>query len=116
MSRTFRRKGDKKRFKSGRSHFEKSYTHDRDAPKDLIFCGIRSLRSIKLVPMTCKDFWKGYWKFHGDSIKCWGNYKYTRQHFENKCRMKNNQEIARFIKNVDYDPLLYKPGCLSYER
>lgn len=114
MSRTFRRKGDKKRNKSGRSHFEKDYTVDRATSPIASW----RYRNLPLISLEGKAFDKGYWKFHRDSGPGygWGNSNYDRKRSETKCRMDNKQEIARYLKDEEYEVQAYYPGCLSWER
>jgi hypothetical protein len=111
MSRTIRRTRDKKRNKSGRSHFENSYTYD--------WLHTGPINSIWLkVKMEGKAFEKAYWKFHGDRHNSYGfsNSTWSRFDAETSCRMKNKTEIIRYYKNEEYDVFAYNPRCLSWDR
>lgn len=109
MSRTIRRTRDKKRNKSGRSNFVETWITYRE-------CNIFGRGTGRRIPLTGKEYWKGYWKFYGDSIQRWGNPPYSRKHFEDKCRIKNKNELNRYLKDNEYEVMMYKPGCLSWER
>lgn len=113
MSKTFRRKGDKKRNKSGRSHFIRNYVTDCYDDRSINGWG-----GLVHYTLTGKAFDKGYWKFHGDTNPGygWGNSSYDRERFEAECRMNNKQEIARYLKDDEYEIQLHNPGCLSWER
>ena len=113
MSRTFRRKGDKKRNKSGRSNFEHDYITDCYDDDSII-----GWAGLVHYTLTGKAFSKAYWKFHGDTNPSygWGNTKYDRRRFEAKCRMDNKQEIYSYLKDDEYEIQVYYPGCLSFER
>lgn len=122
MSRTIRRTRDKKRNKSGRSHFERDYTFDRECSEEKEFfysadLGI-SWRSRPLVKLQGKAFSKAYWKFHSDTSRGygWGNPQYSRFAFEKHCRMKNKGEIVRYYKDENHEVFAHKPACLSWER
>ena len=114
MSRTFRRKGDKKRNKSGRSHFEKRFTVDHVEPP----VPGRRYGNLPLISLEGKAFDKAFWKFHGDSSNAygWSNPIGSRKAFEAECRMNNKQEIARYLKDDEYEIQFHNPGCLSWER
>ena len=113
MSRTIRRTRDKKRNKSGRSNFEHYYVTDCIDDRTINGWG-----GLKHYTLTGKEFDKKYWKFHGDTTPGygWSVIKYTRQIFEDSCRMKNKEEIQRFYKDEDYEVFTHNPGCLSWER
>jgi len=113
MSRTFRRKGDKKRNKSGRSHFEKDYVNDCYDDRSINGWG-----GLVHYTLTGKAFDKAFWKFHGDSSNAygWSNPIGSRKAFEAECRMNNKQEIARYLKDDEYEIQVYYPSCLSWER
>ena len=113
MSRTLRRTGDKKRNKSGRSNFEHDYVTDCYDDHNINGWG-----GLIHYTLAGKAFSKGYWKFHRDSRPGygWGNSNYDRKRFETKCRMDNKQEIARYLKDEEYEVQAYYPGCLSWER
>jgi hypothetical protein len=116
MSRTIRRTGDKKRNKSGRAHFEHDYTHTYgDSNFESGFYAWGCKRSVKLEG---KEFDKAFWKFHRDNHNSygWSNHTWDRWHYEQRCRMKNKEEIIRFLKDDEYEVIVYQPGCLSWER
>ena len=110
MSRTIRRTRDKKRNKSGRSNFVDDWT--TEYVYDYGYLGPR-----RLVQLEGKAFQKAYWTFHNDTLKHYGgNHPYARKRYEDKCRMKNKNEIDRYLKDTDYEVITYNPGCLSWER
>ena len=110
MARTIRRKGDKKRNKSGGSNSIEWYITDWKNDDDGLYQG--------RVELVGKEFDKGYWKFHRDHHNSygWSNHTWTRARYEDRCRMKNKEEIIRFMKDEEYEIFAYQPGCLSWER
>ena len=115
MSRTIRRTRDKRRNKSGRSNFVETYIFDRvENYMDLTW---ESWAGMPKVKLTGKEYDKQFWRFHRDTHNSygWSNGTYTRKRFENRLRMLNKQEIQKFWKDPDYEVILFKPFCLSWE-
>jgi hypothetical protein len=110
MSRTIRRKGDKKRNKSGSSSSIHWYITDWSIDKDGNYQG--------RVPLEGKEYDQGYWKFHRDHHNSygWSNHTWDRWHYEQRCRMKNKEEIIRYLNDENYEVFAHQPGCLSWER
>lgn len=113
MSRTIRRTKEKKRLKSGKSHFVKDYVTDYAMPE-----GVEAWRGAKTVYLTGKEYDKGYYTFHGDTQRNfgWSNPPYDRKESINAWRNKNKMEIIRFIQNNDHEVVVHKVRCLSWER
>lgn len=111
MSRTIRRTRDKRRNKSGSSNFETNWTHDWTRPEGTTwhFPWTRVLREGK-------DFDKAWWRFHSDWNIPWGNGKGLRLDAEGQCRMNNKLELARYLKDNEYEVFTYEPRCLSWDR
>lgn len=116
MARTVRRTRDKKRNKSGRSHFERDYTHRK--PRSERPNGFYAWGSYATIKLEGKEFDQAYWLFHRDHDGGygWGNHKFDRWHYENRCRMKNKEEIIRYYKDEDYEVFAHQPGNLAWER
>ena len=116
MSRTIRRTRDKRRNKSGRSHFVKDYVYDRD--ETYLGLGWQSWAGMPMVKLTGKEYDKQFWKFHADTKPGygWGNPNYSRKHFEDRLRMLHKQELLKYLKDDEHEVILDKPFCLSWER
>lgn len=55
---------------------------------------------------TRQEYYARFWRYHGDSHRnAWSPSRYYRhtRHIENKSI--NNQQLAKWIKNNDYEPL-----------
>lgn len=119
MSRTFRRKRSKNQYqrKSGRSHFEHHWTHDREDPDPITMANFSryAWACFKKVPLEGKAFDKAFWKFHGDT-GYWGGMKVGRQIAEDRYRMENKMKLYRVWKDADYEFIEHNPRCLSWDR
>lgn len=109
MSRTIRRTRDKRRNKSGRSNFDDWCTHDWVHMEGNSRCWVK-------VKLEGKAYWKGWWRFHSDRLTGWGNPKGCRVESNRIARAQNKEEIIRYFKDPDYEVLIRKPRCLSWDR
>lgn len=109
MSRTIRRTRSKKNY----SHFEKDYTFERDYENHKELSGWCAIPKVKLEGREYKKAWH---KYHGDTQK---NYGWV----EGKCyheiakvstRAKNREEIARYLKNDEYDVVNHEEPDVSW--
>ena len=118
MSRTIRRTRDKRRNKSGRSHFEKDYTEFYVEHWNGPTAMHGTWACFPRVKAKGHAFNKGYWFFHGDNHNAHGfsNYTYSRKAAEDTCRAKNRQEIIKYYKDEEYEILIHNPACLSWDR
>lgn len=115
MSRTIRRTGDKKRNKSGRSNFVKDYIFERD--EGHMNGTIDAWCGCPKVKLTGKEYDKQFWRFHRDTHNSygWNHGTYTRKHFEDRLRMLNKQEIAKYLKDPEHIVIPFMPFDLSWE-
>lgn len=118
MSRTIRRTGDKKRNKSGRSHFVENYITDYPEEWFGVKGKVKGWGGLPTIWKEGREYDKGFHKFHGDTKRGygWSNHTYTRFRFEQRCRMKNKMEIQKWLNDNEYEVFTYQPGCLSWER
>lgn len=109
MSRTFRRKG----YETGRrpgcqSKIAGYYTkedvikYDAD-PKN----GFTHPTYVHVIRAPTKvEYYKDYWKLHGDNNQgIWNLHKITRHNRMMQNRRINKNEICKWIKNEEYEPL-----------
>lgn len=116
MSRTIRRTGDKKRNKSGGSHFETDYTHTYDESDR--YSDVGAWRAKPRIKMEGHEYFAQYHKFHGCTCRGygWGNHTYSRWYAERQCRSVNKREIVRWLADDMYEIFTHNPPCLSYDR
>jgi len=106
MSRTFRRKSGQRTNRATYFAQEDWWTHERVCKDD---------GSWVKVKLEGKEYWKGYWRYHGDRIKHWTYPKGLRKESHRAARLKNKREIVSFIQNEDYEVMTHKPRDLSYD-
>lgn len=113
MSRTVRRTKEKKRNKSGSSHFINYYVTDSFLPE-----GVTHWGGGKKVLLTGKEYSQGYYYFHGDTSRnhCWGNHKVSRVYSHRKWDTTMKEEVLRFMKDPDYEIIVYKLPCIAWDR
>lgn len=118
MSRTIRRIKEKNTNKSGKSHFLKTYIVQKPDVWQGSKSDITCWGGTPLEKLTGKEYDKAYHWFHGDakSSKVWSNPAYSKTLTHIKHRMHYKQEVARFLKNDDYDISVKRLDCLSWER
>jgi len=61
-------------------------------------------------PMTKEEYRNRYWWIHGESrhSNAWSPNRHYRKPREEAHRMRCKQEIIKFMKNPDYDPIIYE--------
>jgi len=109
MARTFRRKGDKKRNKGGRSHFEKEWTYEYAWEVSYGTYG-----ACPLVPIVGREYWVKYHFFHSDNFRHGSYRKSWRSEAEQICRARNKQQIMRYLRDPNYEVMEIFPECLSW--
>ena len=107
MSRTIRRIRDKKKNSPQRYYGDITWwTHDWIRKEEGHWIKVKK---------EGKAYGRGYWRFHGDRIKGWSYTKWLRQDAEGQARMKNKTEIARYLKDEDYEVIDHQPRDLSWD-
>jgi hypothetical protein len=117
MSRTIRRKGDKKHNHSGSSSFLKTYVTNYPDYWEGSGGIVTAWGGLPHLPMTGHEYYEKYYMFHRDTHPGfgWGYYKWLRKNSNKQARSRNKEELARFWKNFDYDIVNHEPRCLSWE-
>ena len=108
MSRTIRRNRDNKKSKQYRRYYGDISWWTHDWNRDENGCWVKTKKEGK-------DFWRGYWRFHGDRIKSWAYPKDLRKSSHREARAKNRVEIIRYYKDDEYEVMEHWPRDLSWD-
>lgn len=103
MSRTFRRKGYEKTCNSSkRQRYYTKIKYDADPKNGFMHPTYEYVKR----PPTKVEYYKDYWKLHGDNNQgIWNLHKITRHNRMMQNRRINKNEICKWIKNEEYEPL-----------
>lgn len=116
MSRTIRRTSSKKKNKSGPSDLIKWYITEKTDVWEGSKGDVSSYGGCPRIEKTGKDYDKALSKFYADSHYTRGNSKGLRHSSHVITRSKNKGELIRYENNPDYEIMLQKPRCLSWDR